>query len=303
MRHPFLTIPLTAAILTAAPAFARPVLQIAYAGSMGAVMDRALGPAFCRKNHCTYEGQGQGAYGLAHRIAAHTLATDVFVSITRGPIDVLKKAHLLTVAQAVASTQMVIAYSPRGPAAPLFRRAVLRKTPWYKVLEKPGVTFGRTDPRTDPQGQNIIFTFQLAQRYYHAPHLSARVLGPITNASQIFTEPSLLARLQAGQIAASSSYLSAARSLHLPYIKLPQQINLSNPRLAQAWYNKAQFPLTLHGKRHEMHPQPLVFYATVPSDAPDPKLGQAFIQFMLSQQGQRLFHTAGYSRPLGRALH
>ena len=44
-------------------------LHVAYAGSMGAVMDMHLGPAFAKTHHVTYQGEGQGAYGLAHLIA------------------------------------------------------------------------------------------------------------------------------------------------------------------------------------------------------------------------------------------
>jgi len=289
-------------LLAAGPAWAKPALQIAYAGSMGAVMDHHLGPAFCKIHGCTYEGQGQGAYGLAHRIAARTLPTDVFISITSGPIQVLKRAGLLTEAIPVASTQMVIAYSPTSPYARLFRQAARGKTPWYKVLVRPGIRFGRTDPQTDPQGQNIEFTFQLAQRYYHEPHLVANILGPLMNARQIFTEPSLLARLEAGQIAASSSYLSAARSLHLPYIKLPSEINLSDPQFTKSWYSHARLTLIVHGRRQALRPQPLVFYATVPKDAPHPQLGLTFIRFMQSPAGQKMFQVAGYDKPHGGPL-
>jgi hypothetical protein len=62
---------------------------------MGAVMDLHLGPAFAKAHNVQYQGEGQGAYGLAQLIAAHKLRTDVFVSITPGPIEVLIKAGLV----------------------------------------------------------------------------------------------------------------------------------------------------------------------------------------------------------------
>ncbi|MHB0874197.1 MAG: substrate-binding domain-containing protein, partial [Acidithiobacillus ferrooxidans] len=70
-------------------------LHVAYAGSMGTVMDLHLGPAFAKAHSVQYQGEGQGAYGLARLIAAHKLRTDVFVSITPGPIEVLIKAGLV----------------------------------------------------------------------------------------------------------------------------------------------------------------------------------------------------------------
>lgn len=277
-------------------------LRVAYAGSMGAVMDLHLGPAFAKAHHVQYQGEGQGAYGLAHLIAAKKLRTDVFISITPGPIEVLEKAGMVTKAIPVASTAMVIAYSPKSRYAQDFAAAAAGKTPWYTVLEKPGIQFGRTDPQTDPQGQNIIFTFLLAQKYYHQPDLVQRILGPVENQKQIFTEASLLARLKSGQMDASSGYESAVKSLHLPFITLPDQINLSNPAMAKDWYDAVHFTMEVDGKTKTLHTQPLVFYAAVPKDAPNPKLGEAFIRFMTSKAGQAMFKETGYNPPKGGDL-
>ncbi|ACH83454.1 MULTISPECIES: extracellular solute-binding protein [Acidithiobacillus] len=277
-------------------------LHVAYAGSMGTVMDLHLGPAFAKAHSVHYQGEGQGAYGLARLIAAHKLRTDVFVSITPGPIEVLIKAGLVKKAFPVASTAMCIAYSPNSPYAKDFKEAAEGKVPWYEILKKPGVIFGRTDPKTDPQGQNIVFTFMLAERYYHQPDLVNKILGPVENPRQIFTEASLLSRLKSGQMAASSGYLSAVKSLHLPYITLPDQINLSNPAMVKDWYSKVHFTLNVDGKPQTVHTQPLVFYAAVPVDAPDPKLGMAFIHFMTSPQGQTMFKETGYNPPKGDVL-
>ncbi|WP_232821496.1 extracellular solute-binding protein [Acidithiobacillus ferrivorans] len=261
-----------------------------------------LGPAFAKTHHVTYQGEGQGAYGLAHLIAAKKLRTDVFISITPGPIKVLEKAGMVSKAVPVASTAMVIAYSPKSRYAKEFAAAAADKMPWYTVLEKPGIQFGRTDPQTDPQGQNIIFTFLLAQKYYHQPELVQRVLGPVENQKQIFTEASLLTRLKSGQMDASSGYESAVKSLHLPFIILPDEINLSNPAMAKAWYDTVHFSMMVDGKTKTLHTQPLVFYAAVPKDAPHPKLGEAFIRFMTSKAGQVMFKETGYNPPKGGDL-
>ena len=287
------------AVLSVPVAADAETMLVTFAGSMGNVMNLHLGPAFAKREHVEYRGDGQGAYALAHLIAGHQLNPDVFVSITPGPIEVLMKAGLAKKAYPVASTQMCIAYSPKSPFAKDFAAGNM---PWYKVLELPGATFGRTDPKTDPQGQNIVFTLQLAEKYYHQPGLAQKILGPIDNPKQIYTEMSLLARLKSGQMAASSGYLSAVKSLHLPYIKLPVEINLSDPSYKQSWYDKASFRLNVDGKEKTVTPQPLVFYAVVPSNAPHPALGEKFIQFLQSPQGQKMFREDGYSAPKGNDL-
>ena len=290
--------------IASAPAFAaEPVLAVAYAGSMGALMDKALGPAIAKNAHVQYQGQGAGAFGLAHLIAAKQINPDVFVSITPGPIEVLQKAGLIDTAVPVASTQMVIAYSDKSRFAADFKAASAGKMPWYEVLEKPGLNFGRTDPKTDPQGRNIVFTMLLAQRYYKQPGLADKILGKVENPRQIFTEPSLLSRLESGQLDATSGYLSAVISHKLPYIKLPEQINLSDPGMIKDWYSKAHFDLTLpNGKTDTLSTQPLVFYAAVLKNAPNPKAGAAFVKLMTGAEGQAMFKQYGYSAPKGGDL-
>lgn len=279
---------------------AKSTIRVAYAGSMGVVMDRLLGPTFAKANGAEYQGIGQGAYGLAHLLVAKQLQADVFVSITPGPIKVVQDAGLLGQAVPVASTQMVITYSPKSRFASQFEAAAAGKTPWWQVLESPGLRFGRTDPAVDPQGQNIIFTMLLAEQYYHQADLASKILGGYQNQAQIFTEPSLLSRLESGQIDASSGYQSAAISHHLPYIALPDEINLSNPEDVAQWYSKVQFTIKLpSGQDSTLTTQPLVFYAGVLKNAQNSDLGNKFIQYMLSPEGQKTFRDSGYAAPKG----
>ncbi|WP_241603698.1 extracellular solute-binding protein [Rosenbergiella nectarea] len=280
-------------------------LTVTYAGSMGVVMDNGLGPDFAKKNHIDYQGQGQGAYGMARLLAAKKVVADVFISITPGPIDVLKQAGLVDHAQPVASTRMVIAYNPHSRFAQQFARSGdAGQTPWWKILSEPDLRFGRTDPTSDPQGQNIIFTLKLAERYYQQPGLAKTIMGELINPQQIAAEGGLLARLEAGQVDAASGYESATRSAKLPYVVLPDQINLSNPDYSQQWYDKVNFTLADHtGQLKTYHPQPLVFYAAVLKNAPHPQLAQQFIHYLTSAPAQQIFKDNGYDQPKGKALY
>ncbi len=263
-------------------------------------MDRFIGPAFAKANGVDYQGIGQGAYGLARQLQGGLLQADVFIAITPGPIDILRNAGMIGAAVPVASTQMVISYSPKSRFVPEFEAAAQGIKPWYEVLQTPGLRFGRTDAATDPQGQNIIFTMLLAQSYYGQPGLAERILGGYQNPQQIFTEPSLLSRLEAGQLDASSGYLSAARSHHLPFIRLPDEINLSNPEMRAKWYKAVQFSIKLPGGKQVMlSTQPLVFYAAVLKNSKRPALAEQFVQFLQSPEGQKMLADNGYSPPKG----
>jgi molybdate/tungstate transport system substrate-binding protein len=289
--------------LSIAPAARAAAIRVAYAGSMGAVMDQQIGPAFEKMHEATYQGVGQGSYALAHLLESKQMRADVFISITPGPMLILIKDGLVKRAIPVASTQMVIAYSRKSHLAERFDAAASGKEMWYKVLELKGARFGRTDPATDPQGQNIIFTFLLAERYYHQPGLAANILGPWRNPAQIFTEPSLLARLESGQLDASSGYLSAVLSQRIPYISLPPQINLADPSYFDSWYSKAAFTFEgPNGRSINAKPQPLVFYAAVLANAENPGLAANFVEFISGREGQKLLRNGGYNAPLGGLL-
>lgn len=292
-----------ACIFAASPAQAADALRVAYAGSMGVVMDRFIGPAFAKAEGVEYQGIGQGAYGLARQLQGRLLQADVFISVTPGPIDILRNAGMIGAAVPVASTEMVITYSPKSRFVTEFEAAARGKKPWYEVLQAPGLRFGRTDAAIDPQGQNIIFTLLLAQNYYAQPGLAERILRGYQNPQQIFTEASLLSRLEAGQLDASSGYLSAARSHHLPFIRLPDEINLSNPELAAKWYKAVQFSIKLpSGKQATLSTQPLVFYAAVLKNSKQPALAGKFVQFLQSPEGRKMLADNGYCPPKGGAI-
>ena len=283
----------------AAPAWAGGSVTVAYAGSMGVVMDRGLGPAFTAASGTRFHGIGQAAMGLAHLIVSKTMAADVFVSVSAAPAELVERAGFASQAVPVASTAMVLAYSPKSRFAAAF--AAAKNGGWTKILDNPALRFGRTDPAVDPQGQYVLFTLQLAQAYYKLPGFAAQVAGAPGNPAEIFAEPSLLARLQDGQIDATLSYKSAVISQHLPYMNLPPQINLSSPAFASA-YRRAALTLTLKGMRRTLHPRPLVFYAQVLKNAPDPQAAQAFMAFLSGPQGQKILARDGYGPGLGKRL-
>ncbi|MGK3142208.1 extracellular solute-binding protein [Pantoea sp. C2G6] len=279
-------------------------IHVTYAGSMGKVMDEGLGPAFARQQGGNYQGQGQGAYGMARLLASKKLTADVFVSITPGPMHILKQAGLIDRAVPVASTSMVIAYNPKGRYAARFAAADTHDSGWLDLLATPGLKFGRTDPANDPKGQNIVFTLLLAEKYYHRPGIADQIMGGVQNPAQVNLEGGLLTRLESGQIDAAAGYESEVRSAHLPYLTLPDTINLSNPAESKQWYDTVSFTLKdSQGQDKTLHSQPLVYYAAVLKNAPHgQQTGQAFIDFLRSPQGEQQFQQYGYAAARGDDL-
>ena len=268
-------------------------LQVAYAGSMGSMMDGGVRPAIAKALGAEMQGRAQGSTGLANMIIAGSIRPDVFISVTPGPMRIVLKSGKAETGIPIARTEMVIAYSPKSQyAAALAKAGQPSSKPWWQILETPGLRFGRTDPNTDPQGLNIIFMMQLAARYYHQPDLAGKILGPQINPQQIFQEPQVMARLQAGQLDASSAYKTQPAALGLPFISLPTEINLGSASMEHEYQ---QASVTLNGKPHR--PSPLVFYAAVLKDAPQPKLAERFVAWLQSPQAREILARYHYDDP------
>lgn len=287
-----------AVLAVASRAMASEPLTVAYAGSMGKLMNAGLNPAFTKETGIPVHGLGHGAVALAHMIVGGAMHPDVFVPVSANAAKIVVESGKAETAQPVASTSMVLAYSPASKFAA--QLAASKGDDWTKIFLNPSFRLGRTNPQTDPQGQYVLFALQLAELYYKLPDFAKKVAGEPINPAQIFAEPSLLARLQAGQIDATLGYKSAVVSQKLPYIELPAEINLSNPEFAKTIY--AQASLTIKGKDGKskiVHPSPLVFYAMVLKAAAQPKSAAKYVSFLTGQEGQALFKAYGYGPGLG----
>jgi molybdate/tungstate transport system substrate-binding protein len=293
--------PLAAAPFIAAvrPARAAGAITVAYAGSMGVLMDRGLNPDFTAKTGTTVHGIGQAAMGLARLISAQTMRADVFVSVSPAPMKLVEAALLAAHAEPVASTEIVLAYSPKSQFAAPFAAT---GADWTKILANPALRLGRTDPATDPQGQYVLYTLQLAEIYYRLPGFAEKISGGTLNSAQIFAEPSLLARLADGQIDCTLGYESAVISQKLPYIRLPKELNFSDAGLAKSWYSRASLTLTVKGETKTSHPGALVFYAAALANAADPAAARAYVAYLDSPAGQAIFKQYGYNPGTGAAI-
>lgn len=284
-------------------------LEVAYAGSMASLMEGPLKAAAEPALHLEIRGQAQGSNALAQLIVGGNIRPDVFISVTPGPMLTVLKAEKAAMAQPIARTEMVIAYSPKSRFASALARAAhspdtkephsadlpahanVIQQPWWKILQSPGLRFGRTDPVTDPQGRNIIFTLMLAARHYKQPDLVEKIIGPVINPQQIFSEPTVQARLQSGELDAASAYKIQPGPFNLPYIALPPEINLSGTK-------PLDLKLTISGKTYS--PEPLIYYAAALKGGRNQQGAQAFVQWLRGDDAQNVLRHENYD-PAGDA--
>jgi molybdate/tungstate transport system substrate-binding protein len=204
-----------------------------------------------------------------------------------------------TIAQPIARTEMVIAYSPKSRFAAKLDSAAKGSGKWWQVLEEPGFRFGRSDPSADPQGRNIIFTMMLTAKQYHESDLVEKVLGPMINPQQINMESSTQARLQSGELDAASAYKIQPGPFNLPYISLPREINLSGENVHA---DHPDVSLSVGGKTY--YPEPLIYYAAILKDGHNRKGAVAFMDWLNGSEAQAIFRQYQYD-PAGdaSALH
>ena len=256
-------------------------VSVLYAGSLAAVMENGVGPAFSKATGIAYKGEAHGSLGAARLIHDRLRSPDVFISadpaVNQRVLMGKENGDLVTWFATFASSQLVLAYNPKSRFAAGFAAAAAGKKPWYEVLEKPGVRFGRGDPTIDPKGYRTLFLFNLAGKHYQRPEIPG-LLGDPLNPAQVLPEVSLLARVESGQFDAGIFYKHEIVAYKLPFVSFPPEINLGDPRFAGSYARATYTPP--NGER--VGGAPILFTITIPKTVQDQTAAKAFVRFLLS---------------------
>jgi molybdate/tungstate transport system substrate-binding protein len=169
---------------------------------------------------------------------------------------------------------------------------------WWRVLLRPKVRAGHSDPALDPNGYRTLMVFQLAEKFYHQPGLASRLNRAFPPRYIRPKEADLTALVQAGELDYSWSYASIAKTSGLRSVSLPPEVDLSEPRLAD-WYSQAVVRLpgaSRAGKDSiEFRGEPIVYALTIPTAAPHPQTAAAFVRFIFSPEGQTILKANGFT--------
>jgi molybdate/tungstate transport system substrate-binding protein len=256
-------------------------VSVLYAGSLATVMENGLGPAFSKAAGYEYHGEAQGSLGAARMIRDRLRSPDVFISadpaVNKSVLMGSSNGDLVTWFLTLASSQLVLAYNPESKFAAKFQAAAAGTTPWYEVLQTPGLRFGRGDPRTDPKGYRTLFLFDLAAKHYQRPELPG-LLGDPINPDQVFPEIVLLARVQSGQFDAGIFYKHEVVAHKLPFVSFPPEISLGDPKFS-AFYAQASYTTPAGNK---VTGAPILFTITIPKTVRNKATAEAFVRFLLS---------------------
>jgi len=191
-----------------------------------------------------------------------------------------------------ASNQMCIAYTDTSQFAD-----EITSDNWYEILQREGVTYGRSDPDQDPCGYRTLMVWQLAEKHYNVPGIHDNLYGA---AGDLMRPKSvdLIALLQSGDLDYAFEYSSVALQQRLNYVELPPEINLADVEF-EDFYAQAEVEIAGEkpGEKLVMKGSPIVYALTIPTDFPRQEVAIAWVDLLLSEKGMDILE-ANFQTPI-----
>jgi molybdate/tungstate transport system substrate-binding protein len=290
--------PLLASVLLAIalPADAQSVqgrLTVFNAGSL-AYPFRLMLAEFARQNPgVRTQQESSGSLEAARKLTELGKIPDVLAVADYAVIEQLLMPALADWYAVFASNAMVLVYSDRSTGG-----REINGDNWWRILLRPGVRWGASNPALDPNGYRTLLVFQLAERHYREPGLAARLKQALRPQFVRPNEAQLLGLVQAGELDYAWSYRSLAQTAGLRSVELPKEIDLSDAARA-ADYSLASVrlpgPRLAAADSVEFRGEPILYALTIPRGAPDPELARAFARFVFSPAGQAILRRSGFT--------
>lgn len=256
-------------------------LSILYAGSLQGLVDD-LFPSFEHATGYRCTGRGGGSRDWARQLRQGQVQADLFLSADASvnEIELMRPGEIVAEWYLVfATNELVLAYSDASPVAEEMKAVASKEGGWLQLLQA-GYRLGRPDPDADPKGYRTLFALQLAEKHFGLAGLLSKVTGSPRNPKQIVDASELASMLRRGEIDLTFSYRSHAEEAGLAFVKLPEEVNLGAPSLAES-YEEASYQCT-DGTRY--HGSPIAYTATPLVDARHASAAAAFLVFLTSDE-------------------
>lgn len=280
--HKFILI-LSAVILVmafAGGALAAEKITIYHAGSLAAPMAKIEALYEAANPGVDVLRESGGSAALARKITDLGGGCDVFLSADYMVIEKLLRPAGADWNVTFASNAIVLMYGPKSK----YKDEINTKN-WTKVMMKPDVRWGHSEPDADPCGYRSLMVLQLAEKYYGDKGLYERAMkDPQRAVRQKAIE--LVAMVESGAMDYAFEYKSVAVQHNLSYVELPKEINLMDPALDKQ-YAKASVELAGKepGTKMTVKGEPIVYGLTIPKTAPNAKGAMSFAKFVLDPKG------------------
>ncbi|MBN1108749.1 MAG: tungstate ABC transporter substrate-binding protein WtpA [Bacteroidales bacterium] len=187
-----------------------------------------------------------------------------------------------------ATNEMVIAYQEKSRYSD-----EISPDNWTDILLRDDVTYGRSDPDSDPCGYRAVLTMMLAQKFYGKSDLSGRFLAK----NQSFIRPKevdLVALIESNAVDYIFIYRSVAVQHKMKYLVLPDEINLGNPEM-NSIYSLVSVDIagSSPGTSMTVDGEYINYSISVLNDAPNMDYALDFVKMLLGPEGTEIMKING----------
>lgn len=202
---------------------------------------------------------------------------------------------------AFARNRIVIAYVEHSK-----HHTEINKDNWYEILLRDDVAYGYADPAQAPVGYRTLLTWKLADLYYKDATGDRNLFDelkagcPAANIRPHCNE--LIPLLQSLRLDYIFQYRSVALQHNLPFLRLPEEIDLSSERHGD-FYSKASVIISgrKRGETITKVGSPIVYGITVVKDAPNGAAATEFLRILLGEDGREVMEQ-NFQEPVAPAL-
>ena len=266
-------------------------LAIFHAGSL-AVPFREVTAAFNKKYpNVTVNAEAGGSRDSARKISDLGRPCDVFGSADYEVVEELLMPKFADFNIRFATNELAIAYTNKSR----FHDKINAKN-WHEILLRDDVAFGRADPNRDPCGYRTLMVFQLAEKQYRRPGLAEKLAKKDGDRFIRPKETDLLALLESGEIDYLLIYRSVCVQHKLNVVRLPDAVNLGSTKLAGI-YKQAKVKISgkSPGEFTNVIGAPIAYSVTIPKNAENREMAEAWVALLLGPQGRRIMEKSGQS--------
>lgn len=265
------------------------ILTIFHAGSLSMPI-KAITDSFKVENpNVKFYLEAAGSVECARKITELNRRADIIASADYKIIDQLLIPDHADFNILFAGNEMALVHTSKSKYA-----EVINKDNWHNIIQKPEVHFGRSDPNADPCGYRTLLTLQLAEKFYNQPNL-AKTIAAKDNRFIRPKEVDLIALLETGAIDYIFLYRSVAVQHNLPYLTLPSEVNLGNPRYKE-FYKQASVTIrgSAPGDSLTIIGEPMVYGITIPNNSPNKELAKKFLDYFTNKdKGLKIIESMG----------
>ena len=246
---------------------------------------RAALDSFARQTDAVVRQENGASIELARRITELHRVPDVVALADQEVFSQLLVPRATSWYARFARNRMVVAFTERSRGA-----GELTTDSWHRVLLRPDVRVGRSDPRIAPVGYRTLLLYRLAETHYGLPGLAARLEARTPPALIRANASELVALLQAGELDYIVDYESLARANRLRFVTLPPEIDLGDPSRSTE-YARASVRVARRTDTTTQAGTPIVYAVSVPREAPHPLAGVRVLRYLLSPAGQAVLRA------------